>query len=273
MKKLVVLLFFALNSFVSYSAQIPFTTRTDSLGNIKNVRISNCDTKNQLSDSEDFFKTVLNTSKDDTFQRITLKRDSFTHERFQQYYRGIKVEKGEYALHYKDNQIISANGNYIAIESLDIVPKITEEEAVNIYARMCGVTQYKILIRPELIICKGRHALEKEPLLAYKISLSSDSILIKDTGYINAKDGSLIKTESNIVCYSSMGNISTIYNGTLSTNTSYYNGAYHLCDSTRGSYIHVWNQLGASSIYPTYCAEYYDNDHCCPKKNLRHDLN
>lgn len=192
--KRIVFLFFVIICFVYASAQISFTTRTDSLGNIKYVRFSKSGTKDQLSDSKEFFKTVLKKNVDDIFNRITLKCDSFTHERFQQYYKGVKVEHGVFALHYKDNLIISANGQYLRVNPLDVNPRITEKEAIEFYAKRCGLTQYIILKKPELIICKGNDNSEDEPLLAYKVFLSSDSVPIKETGYINAIDTSGWKT-------------------------------------------------------------------------------
>lgn len=237
MKRVLVLLIGFMGCFfLKAVAQDIIYSKRDGREKVKYARYGRYEGKEQIKESKEFFKSVLKVKEQDTFKIITNRKGPLFHERFQQYYKGIKVEHGGYALHYKDNLIISANGQYLRVNPLDVTPVITEKEAIEFYAKICGVTQYIILKKPELIICKGNDNSEDELLLAYKVYLSSDSISIKEIGYINAIDGSLIKTEPNIVCLSSTGTISTIYNGTLSTNTSYYNGSYHLCDSTRNLY-------------------------------------
>ena len=110
-----------------------------------------------------------------------------------------------------------------------------------------------------MLICEDNIEEKEQQVLAYKIIISSERNPIVDIGYINAETGELVKTEPIIQCFSSNGTMSTIYSGSISTCTNYYGGKYHLCDSTRSTYIHVWDQQGANSVFAPG-VDYSDND-------------
>lgn len=65
-----------------------------------------------------------------TFQayRTSTDRLGVTHERHQQYYRGIKVQFGSVITHSKDGQVLSTNGELYNTNALEITPSITRNE-------------------------------------------------------------------------------------------------------------------------------------------------
>ena len=61
-----------------------------------------------------FLKSILQAKPEDEFRLISEKIDELgiTRKRFQQYYKGIKVENAQYLLHGKDGNIEAMNGHY-----------------------------------------------------------------------------------------------------------------------------------------------------------------
>lgn len=67
-----------------------------------------------IQDGTEFLKTFLQAKSDDEF-RLTKETDDelgFSHLRFQQYYKGVKVENSEYLIHGRDGIIESINGDF-----------------------------------------------------------------------------------------------------------------------------------------------------------------
>lgn len=80
-----------------------------------------------------FLKEVLKTDKNEEFRLYKENTDKLgiIHQRYQQYYKGIKIEGAEYLLHGKNGMIEIINGNYTKIGSLSVLPKLTEQQALN----------------------------------------------------------------------------------------------------------------------------------------------
>lgn len=66
------------------------------------------DSNRSMQDAINFLKTVLHAGPSDEFHLIKKNTDAqgFTHLKYQQYYKGIKVENGEYLIHGKICQMI-----------------------------------------------------------------------------------------------------------------------------------------------------------------------
>ena len=77
-------------------------------GKIRFARFSiteNSDRK--MNNDTVFLKSILKAKKEDEFRLkgVTTDKLGITHKRFQQYYKGIKVENAEYLLHGKNDNI------------------------------------------------------------------------------------------------------------------------------------------------------------------------
>lgn len=66
------------------------------------------DSNRSMQEAINFLKTVLHAGPNDEFRLIKKNTDAwgFTHLKYQQYYKGIKVENGEYLIHGKICQMI-----------------------------------------------------------------------------------------------------------------------------------------------------------------------
>ncbi len=196
--------------------------------------------------SELFFKNVLKAKDKTLFRTSVTERGSLVHENYEQRYKGIKVEDAGYTLHFKDGKIFYAHGNYVNIQNLDVVPKIDKVKARNVFADYQNIPVSKIAdYTAELLIKEfpqsSNQKDKKDAKLVYKVFLRTDVPNKGEYGYIDAHSGKVIGTEPSIIHFSKIGQFSTRYNGLKQGVTQYYNGSYHLSDSTRGAVIHTWN--------------------------------
>jgi len=66
----------------------------------------------------------------------------FTHEKYQQYYRGIKVEHAVYSVHTKAGEIESLSGKIRHLGQLDVAPKISAPAALERALAFVGAKEY-----------------------------------------------------------------------------------------------------------------------------------
>ena len=66
----------------------------------------------------------------------------FTHQKFAQYYQGIRVEHATYSVHAKAGVIESISGDFEKISGLNITPSLGETAALNRALAHVGARQY-----------------------------------------------------------------------------------------------------------------------------------
>lgn len=211
-----------------------FELRRANNGIVKSaVSYSNVES-NRMSAS-DFLKQYVALSADNKFVKHgeRVDRSGRVHEFYQQYYRGLPVDGMGYNFHFQDGYLYFAHGNYINIDGLSEQPSITKEKAIRAYANFVGLdNSYG---NAELMIkdFNSDKKNEPNPLLVYKVYLDCSSKYNKDFGWINASTGELLGTTPCVLSHSSVGTFQTRYNNIQNAITHFYNGQYHLDDSTR----------------------------------------
>ncbi len=92
----------------------------------------NSNSNRKMQNDTSFLKLILHAKKEDEFKIIKENVDELgiVHKRFQQYYKGIKVENVEYLIHGKNGHIETINGDYQEINVKSIVPLIDEKQAL-----------------------------------------------------------------------------------------------------------------------------------------------
>ena len=199
--------------------------------------------KGYIKSSQEFFNSILNVGNDKTFVKSDTYVDEFggLHEKYDQYFEGIKVSGGGYVLNFLQGCIVYANGNYIPIEKADTHPLLSSHDALQNFAR-----HENIKIESEekceatlLILAQKESPKAKMPTshLVYEVSVASAS----KCGLVNAQNGEVEFSTSSVENFSSNATLETLYSGSQQVNTQYYNGVYHLVDSTRNAVIHVWD--------------------------------
>ena len=226
------------------------------------------------------FKEFLKTNDQTTFSVIDTKvSNNFTDQKYQQFYKGIKVEFSTYSLHLKDGELTSINGSYLPIDDINISPTVSENNALEIAKKVSEGTKFVWELpnflgnkynRPigELVILPFDVNGKNVPQLAYKFDIYSvKPKLARANIYISATTGAVLKKtdviknctveshqhtsdveinhqeiKSNLTTLLDDGNAETLYSGkqTIST-TKGTDGKYILLDTTRGSGIHTFN--------------------------------
>lgn len=128
------IILFILAFFIAYSAN------TQNINSIKIGPAFNKKIKNKGINKENSFELIQDFINDDiSFKKIKEKstplknqEGQLTHEKYQQYYNGIKVENGIYMIHSNENKIVSVNGNIVPIKEANCNPNITDNEALEI---------------------------------------------------------------------------------------------------------------------------------------------
>ncbi len=113
-------------------------------GNIRFVRFAPSNTR-KIKNSVSFLKLGLNTNIDENFTETSNAVDDFgaIHKKFQQHYKGIKVEGGVYSTHGKNGTIEVMNGNYKHVNIGSVTPSINEAVAIGNALKIINAITYK----------------------------------------------------------------------------------------------------------------------------------
>ena len=79
------------------------------------------------------FKKNLEMDIDDELRTEKSEQDQigYTHDKFQQYYKKVKVEGAVYSAHSKNNMIESYSGEYKGIKNFDVKPTISASQGLS----------------------------------------------------------------------------------------------------------------------------------------------
>ena len=86
----------------------------------------------KMADATSFLKNALQVSNEDSFALVKETTDQLgiVHQRYQQYYNGIKVENAEYMIHGKNGIIKTMNGDFQIVNVASVIPTLSEQEAL-----------------------------------------------------------------------------------------------------------------------------------------------
>lgn len=95
--------------------------------------VANEKSNRKLSASIPFLKGALKAKPDDDFRLIKTEQDELgiTHQRYQQYYKGVKVEGAIFVLHGKNDAIEIMNGNFAPLNIASTSPARNESQSLN----------------------------------------------------------------------------------------------------------------------------------------------
>ena len=232
---------------------------------VTSVRFNSSDADTSIPVNEqEFFKTYLAVSPDDQFVQVphTSKRPGFIHDHFDQYYKGVRVVEGGYNFHYKDGRMYFANGHYVKIADLNVVPRISVDQAVAAFLKYKGIGKEQVddaiteILVKEVTKIIGRDTVTPA-VLVYRIYLISGHKNNDEVGYVDAHTGEIVMTEPRLI--SLLGTFQTRYSGTRQADTDPVSGGHRLYDNTRGATIHTRN-LQNTYTSPSSAVELIDND-------------
>ncbi len=171
------------------------------------------------------FKKEHNLGKEFEFKLFKTQKDNigYTHYRYQQYYKGIKVEGGEIIIHENSGFVESVNGHLFNELNLGVKPKLNTELAIKKAKEFYGIKkmtyenpdaeEYIKLLNednnatykpiPELIITADNYdSDDKKFYLAYKMNIAADEQFINEMVYINSITGKIVSHFSEICSFS-----------------------------------------------------------------------
>ena len=215
----------------------------------------------------------LKPSGDEQFRAVRFETDQLgmSHQRFEQYYKGVKVEHASYTVHSKSNQVESINGDYEPVSSLSVQPSLSADAALQRALAHIGARRYKWQDAQEESFLKqttGSAAASYKPVgelvlvrdnrraadgtgplvLAWKFNIYAAEPLSRAYYYVNAHTGDVV-LQDNIIKHASnaatataaTATFATAYSGTRQLADETTTGGYHLKEYTRGNGIETYN--------------------------------
>jgi len=227
-------------------------------------------------DATNVLKEFLNLGTNDEYKIINEGTDALgvNHQKFQQYYKNIKVEYGTYSVHSKNGIINSINGEFVNILQIKTKPVLSEKSALQSALNYIDAEKYMwesksneafakdnepngtFYPKGELVIVKNYLTDNKEekylPRLAYKFNIYAQKPLSRDFVYVDAENGKILHVNAIIKHFNdkkknngekavSNGTADTRYSGTRNIVGDSFNGSYRLRDYSRGNGMETYN--------------------------------
>ena len=211
-------------------------------------------------------------TKDDQMVQRTAETDQlgFVHQRFAQYYQGIRVEHADYLVHSKSGAVESINGDFDRISGLDVTPSVSQKVALNSALAHVGARTYMWQtgeanaesFKPagELVIVRdGRTGANGPRVLAWKFNVYAAAPVSRAFIYVDARNGQVVLQDDIIKHAAATGTFATAYSGSRSTNDGTTTGGYFLREgTTRGLGIETYNCKKGNSY--TAAVDFIDAD-------------
>jgi Zn-dependent metalloprotease len=225
-----------------------------------------------------FLKTQFELSVNDNYKsEETIIEQEFKSEKFQQYYRGMKVEYGILKVVSRNNKLKTINGRHVEIKEINTIPKLTEEEALKIALDHVGAERYmwqdesnEQLLKSDLndqnatyypigelvIIEKDLFGKNSIPVLAYKFDIYASYPVSRNYIYVNANDGEVVF--QNPIIKNVQGTANTRYSGQRDIETQLSSSQYRLRDYSRGNGVETFNMNNGTSY--SNVSDFVDNN-------------
>lgn len=244
------------------------------------------------TDSQKVFTEQLGLKKTSNYSKSKSETDKlgFSHDKFQLYHQGIKVEFSTYTLHSKGGKLESMTGDFYTLDNTNTTPTLTREQAFAKALNSIGAKRYlwdspqdaeemnyekptgELVLLPTI---QGETSKKKDNQLhlAYKFDIYASFPLSRGDVYVDAITGEVLlynATIKHLGEYSHGGhtkttsetkkedlapaviaaNAATRYSGTQSIQTLLSGSSYILSDNTRGLGIQTYNSA-RTATYPT----------------------
>ncbi len=195
----------------------------------------------------------------------------FKHHRYQQYYKGYKIEGSMLIAHSKSNEVKSFNGEWYANIKPTNSIGLSEEQALQFALAKVNAKKYKwenaaeeahmkealnnpnFTFKPkaEVIIIPLVNGKNITFTYAYKFKIYAEEPLYHAYVFVDAASGKIIK-ERNLICtIDAVGSANTKYSGAKSITTDDTGSLYRLRESGRGGGVETYNMKNTSTYSAT----------------------
>ena len=190
----------------------------------------------------------------------------YTHIRYLQYYKGIKVEHADIRAHFRGGELYSVNGEYIKAVDIDTSITLSKPDAVKkaklFFADLHVVDTASLksyFQTTEMVICNNHLHIEDTLLhVAFKIDLYSTEKFVHEHVYVESKNGEILDHVSLIM--NDNGTAATRYSGIRQISTKRNGTNYVLIDTTRGNGIKTYNMHKGLYYNLSSAVDFTDND-------------
>lgn len=162
----------------------------------------------KANDFQQVFKDQLGLKTNSNFLKVKSETDKlgYSHEKFQLYHQGLKVEFATYTLHSKIGKLESMSGEFYQLDNVNIRPVLSKEQAFNRAINHIGAYKYlwdspaeasamsyqkptgELVLLP-LIDEDGKNKKNDQPRLAYKFDIYATNPVSRGDLYIDAVSG------------------------------------------------------------------------------------
>ncbi|MEZ4892512.1 MAG: HYR domain-containing protein [Saprospiraceae bacterium] len=211
------------------------------------------DATDGVADKALLFQKHYKMEASDELQPIKNQTDKlgYTHEKFQQYYKGVKVENSVSTLHSKGANATIITGNYRRITGLEVTPTITPKTAflaakahVNAekYMWEIPVSEHNDYTMPsgELVVLLDFEG-KNPPHLAYKFDMYAMEPLYRGDVYIDAKTGKYLHENLTIHHADVPGTGDSYYDGFVNITVEDLGSSYRLRQTSSGGGVQTFN--------------------------------
>ncbi|RTQ47144.1 T9SS type A sorting domain-containing protein [Hymenobacter gummosus] len=235
------------------------------------------------ADAHAAFAAALPLTQHDELRPARTEADGlgFTHEKFQQYYKGVKVEHATYTAHRRNGQVESLSGDFEQpAQELSVRPTVSANAALDAALSFVRARRYmwetanegamaqqmegKSTFRPagELVLVRNVMSIDAAKngklTLAWKFDVYAAEPVSRAYVYVDAHTGEIVLQDAIIKHAAATGNFATAYSGTRALATDSYNGSYRLREYTRGLGIETYNSRKSNSY--TSSVDFTDAD-------------
>lgn len=199
--------------------------------------------------------------------------------RYQQTFNGVPIEFTAWNLQVEDNRVFAMNGVVLDNPVLNSGFNISENQALEAALSYVGAEKYmwedegeeKLLktfkndinasylpIAEKVLVPAQASFKDNTVHSAFKLDVFAKKPYKRLTVYVDAGNGQVLFSLSQLYESNEVGTAATTYSGTQQINTEYTDGQYILNDNTRGNGIHTYNCLMGTDY--NLADEFYDDD-------------
>lgn len=218
---------------------------------------------------------------DISFDLLQSKTDKlgFTHQRYQQLYKGIPVDGAQLLLHLKNGKVVSCNGNLVENLACATSPAISTKQALDAALAFVDAEKYmweteskigafhqeSFAPRPQLVITDEKYSQAGENYqLAYKMDIFASEPMARKYVFVDALNGTVIHALERIHHTNDSGVAVTRYSGTQPIVTdSVGPNQWRLRQTVTGSGVETFNMQNSrnfgNAVDFTDTDNYWDN--------------
>ena len=238
----------------------------------------------KLSEAGPLLRDQLQLSTEDQMVQTKTEADElgFVHEKYQQYYKGIKVEHATYSVHARQGVVQSISGQFEKVRGLNTTPSLNASAALQRAVQFVGAKEYmwqdaveeaglkkaendpNASYKPKGELVVVRNLRTNNPLqagkatLAWKLNVYAKAPLSRAYIYVDAHTGDIVGQDNIIKHAAATATFATAYSGTRSLANGTTTGGYYLRETTRGLGIETYNCKKGNSY--TAATDFIDAD-------------